>query len=213
MLRRRLTILALALCAAALIATGAPALMQGQTQCSATFEVLHNDRIGSLRLPEGSYQLRPFDLSCTRASHLFAEFLQDYNGRLPSPWRSTVQGVGRGTFIFGTAERRFVVVRVGTSTPGHASQGGGAHGELVCPATFAVEHNDRIGPLRLRAGQYQVTRLGARLSCSRASTLLARFLDQPGGQLRGGWIVLPQLGEFVKGSSYYGFQIKRVGAL
>ena len=213
MSRRRLTILALALCASALIATGAPALMQGQTQCSATFEVLHNDRIGSLQLPEGSYQLRPFDLSCTRASHLFAEFLQDYNGRLPSPWRYTVQGVGRGTFIFGTAERRFVVVRVGTSTPGHASQGGGAHGELVCPATFAVEHNDRIGPLRLRAGQYRVTRLGARLSCSRASTLLARFLDQPSGDLRGGWIVLPQLGEFVKGSSYYGFRIKRVGAL
>jgi hypothetical protein len=213
MSRRRLTIFALVLCTAALISVNAPALVQGPTQCTSTFEVLHNDRIGSLRLPEGSYQLRTFDLTCMRASHLFAEFLQDYNGRLPDPWRYTVQGSGRGTFIFGNAQRRFVVLRVGTSTPGHASQGGGAHGELACNGTFAVEHNDRIGALRLRAGQYQVTMLGARLSCSRASTLLARFLEQPSGRLRGGWIVLPQLGEFVKGSSYYGFRIKRVGAL
>jgi hypothetical protein len=213
MSRRRLTIFALALCAAALIAVNAPAIMQGPTQCTATFEVLHNDRVGSLQLPQGSYQVRPFDIGCTRTSHLFAEFLQDYNGVLPSPWHYTVQGVGRGTFIFGNAERRFVVLRVATSTPGHASQGGGAHGELACDATFAVQHNDRIGRLRLRAGQYRVTMLGSRLSCTRAYRLLAQFLDQPSGRLRGGWIVLPQLAEFVRGSSYYGFRVKRVGGL
>jgi hypothetical protein len=213
MSRGRLTVFALTLCAAAFAAANVPAFKQGATQCNATFEVLHDDRIGSLQLPEGSYQLRTFDLSCLRASHLFAEFLQDYNGRLPRPWRYTVQGTARGTFIFGNAERRFVVIPAPDSTPGHASQGGGVHGELVCNGTFAVGHNDRIGALRLRAGQYRITRLGARLSCSRAATLLARFLQQPSGRLRGGWIVLPQLAEFVKGSSYYGFRVKRVGAL
>jgi hypothetical protein len=215
MTRHRLVICGLAIGMAALGAVSAPAQTQGPTQCTASFEVLHNDRIGSLRLPQGAYQLRTFDLTCLRASHLFAEFLQDYNGDLPEPWRYTVQGVGQGTFIFGDAERRFVALRIGdngSGTSGHASDGGGSHGDLVCPATFRVEHNDRIGRLRLRAGQYRVTRLGARLSCARASTLLARFLDRPSGRLPGGWIVLPQLAEFVKGSTYYGFRVKRVGS-
>jgi hypothetical protein len=215
MRRHRMAFFVLALCAAALVSVNAPAVTQGPTQCTATFDVLHNDRIGSLRLPEGSYQLRTFDLGCARASHLFAEFLQDYNGDLPNPWHYTVQGTGRGTFIFGDAERRFVALRVGDTTPGtpgHASEGGGSHGELACTSTFRVQHDDRIGPLRLRAGQYRITRLGARLSCGAAAKLLARFLDRPSGRLGGGWIVLPQLAEFVKGSSYYGFQVKRVGS-
>jgi hypothetical protein len=210
-MKRRRTILAVALAAAALAAVSASAVVQAPTQCGAAFHVLHDDRIGSLQLPEGAYQLATTDVSCLRASHLFTEFLQDYNGRLPQPWRYTVQGTGQGTFIRGTSSARFTVVRTGDvtpNTPGHSTDGGGTHGALACPAAFEVEHNDRIGPLRLPRGDYRITRLGPRLSCARASNLFARFLDRPGGRLPGGWVLLPDLAEFVKGSTTYGFMVE-----
>ena len=52
-------------------------------RCPATFQVLHNDRIGRLKLPAGPYRIRIIDnqaLGCKRASKLFAKFLQDFDG-------------------------------------------------------------------------------------------------------------------------------------
>ena len=88
MKRLRLPLFAVSLAVAA-IAINAPAGGQIQLNCSASFHVQHNDRIGSLRLPEGAYQLSVTGMSCLRASQLFAEFLQDWNGKLPPPWRGT----------------------------------------------------------------------------------------------------------------------------
>ena len=212
MRRHRLLLFAVALGAAA-IAVNAPAVGQSRTACSATFHVQHDDRIGPLRLPEGAYQLSTSKLSCLRASHLFTEFLEDYNGKLPRPWRGTVQGSGQATFTSGRGRASFGVARAGDitpGTPGHASQGGGSHGDLACPGSFEVEHNDRVGGLRLRRGGYRITPLGARLSCASATKLFARFLQRPSGRLPGEWVVLPDVGEFVNGSSFYGFRVKRM---
>ena len=213
MRRHRLLLFAVALGTAA-ISVNAPAVGQSQTACSATFHVQHNDRIGPLRLPEGAYRLSPSKLSCLRASQLFAEFLQDYNGKLPPPWRGTVRGTGRATFTSGSGRPSFGVAPAGKitpGTPGHATQGGGSHGDLACPGSFEVEHNDRVGALRLPRGGYRITPLGARLSCASAAKLLARFLQRPSGSLPGDWVVLPDLGEFVNGSSFNGFRVKRMG--
>lgn len=57
--------------------------------CPGTFQVLHNDRIGELRLPRGPYWiilLQRRGLSCAQASSLFTQFLDRPGGRLPSPW-------------------------------------------------------------------------------------------------------------------------------
>lgn len=57
--------------------------------CPGTFRVLHNDRIGPLRLRKGRYWivlLQRRGLGCAQASRLFARFLEDFNGNLPAPW-------------------------------------------------------------------------------------------------------------------------------
>jgi hypothetical protein len=61
----------------------------GALFCPAPFRVLHNDRIGPLRLPKGDYRivlLQRRGLACAQASQLFARFLEDFNGVLPAPW-------------------------------------------------------------------------------------------------------------------------------
>jgi hypothetical protein len=203
-------LLALAAVAATVAAVTATAAGQGPTPCPATFHVLHDDRIGSARLPEGMYQLTPTSLSCAQAAHLFAEFLKDYDGRLPRPWRFTSDNPGEVSFTRGTGPDAFDALRTGDitpGTPGHTDDGGGTHGALACTASFRVQHDDRIGALRLPAGRYRITLLGPRLTCAAAARLFTRFLDRPSGRLGGGWIVLPDAGEFVNGSTSYGFSV------
>ena len=59
------------------------------TTCPGTFQVLHNDRIGTFAVPKGNYAitlLAARRLSCAKASSYFARFLQDFDGVLPRPW-------------------------------------------------------------------------------------------------------------------------------
>ena len=151
------------------------------------------------------------ELSCGRASHLFTEFLADYDGVLPRPWRSRANGVGDGTFVHGTSARSFEVMRTGDAVPGrpgHRTDGGGTHGDLACPGRFQVQHNNRIGALRIPRGEYTLVRLGARISCARVVRLFARFLEHPDGRLPGGWVVLPAQAEFVRHATTYGFRLE-----
>jgi len=63
--------------------------IHGRFACAGTFRVLHNDRIGPLRLTKGPYWiflLQRGGLSCAQASRLFSRFLDDFNGTLPPPW-------------------------------------------------------------------------------------------------------------------------------
>ncbi len=64
----------------------------GGKQCPDTFRVLHNDSIGELKFPAGSYYLTRLTTdspSCARVTKLFAKFLQDYEGNVPG-WRINV---------------------------------------------------------------------------------------------------------------------------
>ena len=170
-------------------------------------------RVHIPRVPAGLYRLSTSNLTCAQASRLFTQFLDDSNGVLPAPWRYRVEAAGRGTFT-ASRGRSFSVVRTGAATdaatPGSASQGGGSHGDLLCPGTFEVEDDDRVGNLRIPAGEYQITLLGGNLTCATAERYFGIFLDRPTGRLPRKWTVLPMLAEFFKQSSHHGFRIKEV---
>ena len=177
--------------------------------CPFLFDVLHNDHIGRLSLPKGQYRItllavdRP---TCARASKLFTRFLQDFDGRLPSPWK-----LHRGTATFyRNPHFGFRVKRVGGGSGG----GGGTHpsgGAQRCRGTFRVLHNDRIGKLRLPQGRYRITTLKPkRLSCSQASSRFTRFLQDFDGKLPKPWRLKPRIATFLRGDTSVGFRVKLV---
>ena len=196
-----LAALLLALLALALaLAVRAPAA-SASTRCPATFRVLHNDRIGALILPGGSYQLRVQGLSCGRAANLLPVFLNDYDGRLPGGWTVGVRSRGRGVFRRGSAS---FSVTLRSSSGG----GGGPVVDLTCPTTVAVPTPTQAGLLPLPTGSYRITRLSAvSPSCAQATQLLQGFVGQTTQVLPGGWISLPDDGAFVNGSTTYGFRV------
>ncbi len=208
--RTRLALLAtLGVVAAAVLASPSGAAAQGATAtCPSTFDVLHDDRVGRLSLPEGPYTVTVRGgLSCASASDLFRQFLEDWDGRLPRPW---VINVSTATFTRGAnGDTGFSVKRSSSHSGGggggkHPSNGG------ACPAFFRVLHNDRIGRLRLRAGNYRITTLAVgRLSCASASRLFAQFLQDFDGRLPKPWVLDTQTGTFLRGaSSHVGFRVK-----
>jgi hypothetical protein len=173
-------------------------------RCPATFHVLHDDRIGRLKLPQGHYRIKLLDdqaLGCSRASKLFAKFLQDFDGNLPGKWRLKVR---QATFVKRGTDVGFSVKKVGR----RSGSGGGKHPKgrhEKCP-TFRVLHNDRIGSLRLPRGTYQMTALGG-LTCQKASNRFAAFLELPEGNLPGRWRLHARTGTFTRGQSGKGFQV------
>jgi hypothetical protein len=173
-------------------------------RCPATFHVLHNDRIGRLRVPHGYYRIRILDaqaLSCARASKLFARFLQDFDGVLPDPWRLQV---ATATFLKRGTDAGFRVKKVSQSS----GSGGGRHpsGQHERCPTFEVLHNDRIGTLRFPRGTYQMTALGG-FSCQKSSSKFVDFLQLPDGNLPDRWHLHARTGTFERGQSGKGFQV------
>jgi hypothetical protein len=190
-------LLAAAVCAA-------PAQAQTPAACPATFAVLHDDRIGTLQLAAGNYTLTVTGISCADAADRFRQFLQDFDGRLPAPWQ-----LDAATATFTGASQAFSVAAAATPSGG----GGGKHPATGtrCPGTFSVLHDDRIGRLRLPAGQYTITLLSVgRLSCARASARFTRFLQDYDGILPGRWIVDDETGTFLR-SLHVGFRVKPTG--
>jgi hypothetical protein len=168
--------------------------------CPGTFRVEHNDKIGKLSLPGGPYTIKATNISCAASSQLFTQFLNDWDGRLPGGWRTTVQGVGHGTFV-GPRGQSFVVQKAGGS-------GGGGSG-LVCSQRVVLKQDDRIGPLVMKKGSYIIDRLGALApSCSTDAKLLTQFLMDFDGILPNGWVLLPDDGTFVHGSVTNGFRVE-----
>lgn len=180
--------------------------------CPSTFHVLHDDHIGKLSLAEGHYRitlLRKNKLNCTRAARLFQKFLEDYDGRLQGRWRVDAK---TATFLRGGSGVGFSVQRRGKPSGG----GGGKHpgrGGKRCPSTFTVEHNDSIGDLRLRKGEYHYTRLNRTSpSCTRIPKLFAKFLEDVDGNLPKPWRLNVRVAAFIKkGSGGEGFRVKPVG--
>jgi hypothetical protein len=154
------------------------------TRCPATFQVLHNDRIGAMSLPAGAYYVSVTNLTCAQASSLFAEFLSDYDGVLPYPWRANA---ARKSFTNG---RSGFSVRLARSAPTPPSPPTPTS-VYTCGGTFSVLHNDRIGAANLPKGQYRVQLLSGGITCASASALFARFLDYPSGRLPSPWTSAP----------------------
>ena len=200
--------IALAAAAALLLIPGGTARAAPAT-CPNTFRVLHDDHIGKLKLPAGHYTISVLDdrkLTCARAASLFTKFLQDFDGNLPGRWKVHA---GQKLFRKGGSNVGFSVAK-----GAHHGGGGGHHPSgngTKCPATFRVLHNDQIGKLKLAAGNYWIFRLNkVSPSCSRASQLFTKFLQDTSGDLPGGWRLHAQSASFTRRSSQRGFRVKPV---
>jgi hypothetical protein len=173
--------------------------------CPTMFSVLHDDHIGSMTVPKGPYSITVLSygtLTCGQAFDRFARFLQDFDGRLPSPW---TLDAATGTFQRGGVRYAFRVSPAPAPVPatGPAQQLPGSQ----CPGVFSVRHDDRIGALRLRQGDLRITRSGS--SCAASARLLAQFLQRPDGRLPSPWRLDVQTGTFT-GAGSSGFRIKPV---
>jgi hypothetical protein len=174
--------------------------------CPSTFTVLHDDRIGSFQVPAGHYQLTTLEssrLSCAAAADAFRRFLEDWDGRLPAPWRLDA---ATSTFT-ASGGAGFRIARVGAPSGG----GGGRHPAtgVLCPGVFRVQHDDWIGSFDLPRGEYTVVLLSVGpLSCDRAMRLFATFLTDFDGRLPRPWLLDPVTGTFLRGSHWVGFRIE-----
>jgi hypothetical protein len=178
-----------------LVSAFASPAARAATACPSSFTVLHNDRVGTMSIPRGPYFLEPTGLSCAAASSLLRRFLNDFNGSLPGGWTTAPTGLG---FVNPTTNQSFTL---GTAAP---PNGGGGR----CPGTFTVEHNDRIGALRLRKGRWKIRATG--MSCASASRQFAFFLDYDyAGKLPPGWRLNVAKKRFSRGG--VSFSVRHVG--
>ena len=194
---------------AALALALAPSASAAEATCPGTFQVLHNDRIGAMQLPAGPYTVTVLDtttMGCTEASQLLSQFLEDWDGRLPRPW---VADNSTRTFRAGRGSSVGFRLTPGEPTPPTPPNPPHPPSSRVCAGYFSVLNNDRIGSFAVPKGRYRITLLGyAGVSCSQASTLFARFLQDFDGVLPRPWFLDPSTGSFMKGSRHIGFRVK-----
>jgi hypothetical protein len=186
------------LAAAALAFAARPAGAVAPTTCPG-FRVLHDDRIGAAVFPAGSYTitLQASNLTCRSSAALFARFLEDYDGILPSPWKVANEGPGKASFLRGGTVPGFAVELSGRS------EGGGTNPDLgrLCPNTFTVNSNTVVGPLRFTRGAFLIyLPQGSGITCNRAAVLFTRFLGA-GGALPRPWKLINQTATFYKPSN------------
>lgn len=199
---------ALALLSAGAMLLAAPAGAAAAGTTCPTFQVLHNDQIGKLKLKAGTYNIKIANqrkLACSSASDLFRQFLQDYDGVLPDGWRVQAR---RSRFVNANTGAAFAV---SLARGGGGGGGGGSDSNAsgrACPSPFSVLHNDSIGTLKIPAGKYRITVLAVgALSCERASKIFSRFLQFYDGVLPGNWRLDPKTATFSK-TTTYGFRIE-----
>jgi hypothetical protein len=205
---RKAVVPLLAAAAAAALVSAPAAQAQGAVPvaCPATFAVLHDDAIGSLSVPAGPYQLTvqdPSKLTCAQAADAFRQFLEDWDGVLPSPWKLNA---ATATFT-GKPGVAFTIARVATPSGG----GGGQHPATgaLCPGTFQVLHPDHIGSFSVPKGAYTLTLLSTgTMSCATASSKFASFLSDFDGRLPSPWILDKSTGTFLRGSARVGFRVE-----
>ncbi len=178
----------------------------GRKSCNGLFDVLRNDQIGRLRVPRGKYRitvLSPTRISCARASALLDQFLNDFDGRLPAPWKLKASS---GTFLRGSSGVGFYFERAYGPDPKPNS---GGRSSDYCPGTFSVQHNDKIGPLVFPKGAYRIELSQKRgITCKQASTYFSQFLNFPNGKLPSPWIINRNSGTFSRGKGGKGFRVK-----
>jgi hypothetical protein len=161
------------------------------------FKVLHNDRIGAASFPAGSYTVTNEDasLTCKSSAELFARFLEDYDGVLPTPWKVVAESSGKAAFTRGAA--------AGFSVELTKKEEGGTNPDLgvLCNGTFMVNSTTVVGPLRFTKGKFLIyLPSGSGITCNRASVLFTRFLGA-GGPLPPPWKLINQTATFYKPSN------------
>lgn len=181
------------------VASGSSPSARAAAKCP-TFRVLHNDKIGTISLPAGNYAVTVRNMTCASSTTWFARFLQDWDGKLPKPWKASSTGSGNVTFKGGT--RSFTANRTGSAPTG-------GRGSLECSQAYNLRHADRIGRLKLKKGKYRIVRLTSiSPRCGKAARLVTRFLEDFDGQLPGNWVLLAQTGTFANGSIQDGFRLE-----
>jgi hypothetical protein len=161
-----------------------------------TFRVLHNDRIGPAQFPAGNYEvtIERSGLTCKETSELFARFLEDYDGVLPTPWQVVNEGAGKASFIRGKNLPGFSVDLTGKSEEGGSNT---ILGKL-CPSPFKVNSTTVVGPLRFTKGNFLIyLPTGTGITCNRAAVLFQKFLGA-GGPLPKPWQLINQTATFYK---------------
>jgi hypothetical protein len=134
-------------------------------------------------------------LSCSAASKLFARFLEDWDGKLPRPWR--IEAEGRGAAAFAKGGKPGFTVSLAKGGGGGTGGGSSELGQL-CPGTFTVEGRSRVANLIFNKGQYLLyIPAGSAIGCRRASLLFTRFLGA-GGTLPPPWRLRSQIATFYK---------------
>ena len=169
------------------------------TVCPGTFQVLNNDRVGSLSLPAGPYVISiSGTLSCTQASSLFTTFLYQWTGNLPGGWVVTSNGFRKGTTAFTVALT-------------HHKPPSPAPSSLTCPGGFSVLHDDRIGPASFAQGNYVITllkRSTSHFSCQTASRTFAYFLSTRSSKpLPYPWLLTTKTTTFTEKTTGVGFRV------
>jgi hypothetical protein len=163
------------------------------------FRVLHDDAIGPVSIPAGSYVLTPFGgMTGAQATQRFTRFLQDYDGKLPAPW--TLDGATATFSRAGVAGFTYAPAPAGL-TPTVTTTG------TVCPGTFVVEHDDRIGSLAFPAGNYQFTSLQG--SCATNMRAFSRLLARGDNRLTSPWTLATQTGTFATAAGPR-FRVKQI---
>jgi len=205
--RARLLLALVAVTAAALAAGPGAAQAASSRTCPNSFQVLHNDHIGSLNLSAGHYTITIVDrdvLGCQKAASLFRQFLEDYDGNLPGRWKVLVAKSG--------FQRDHTTVGFRVKKGSKRGSGGGRHpanGGRRCAAPFRVLPDDHIGKLKIPAGTYRITRLTtSNPNCQKAAKLFASFLQRPDGDLPDKWHVHAYNGSFTRDHTPNGFRIK-----
>jgi hypothetical protein len=161
-----------------------------------TFRVLHDDRIGAATFPAGNYEVtvERSGLTCKATSELFARFLEDYDGVLPTPWKVVNEGPGKAAFVRGTNLPGFSVSLTGKSSEGGSNPDLGQ----LCKNTFTVNSSTVVGSLRFTKGAFLIyLPKGSGISCNRAAVLFQKFLGA-GGPLPRPWKLINQTATFYK---------------
>jgi hypothetical protein len=197
-------IAAVALVIAARPAAAAPAPKPPAAKGCPGFQVLHDDRIGAAVFPAGNYtiNLESTTLDCKTGGELFARFLEDYDGVLPTPWKVTAEGSGKASFPRGS-QPGFSVELTKRQTSGEIEKEGATSPDLgtLCRNPFTVNHTTTLRPLRFTKGQFLIyLPTGSTINCEQAVSLFRRFLSNS-PNVPSPWKLTSQTATFYKPAS------------
>jgi hypothetical protein len=173
-------------------------------QACPSFRVLHNDRIGPAVFPAGNYTitLESASLDCKTGGELFARFLEDFDGVLPTPWKVQPEASGKASFVRG-ALPGFSVELTKKQTSGEIEKEGATNPDLgtLCRNPFTVNHTTTLRPLRFTKGRFLIyLPAGSTITCEGAVALFQRFLGNS-PNVPSPWKLTTQTATFYKPAS------------